>query len=136
MLQLVARTSSEPMHTCSPVYSCVNALYCLCRECFKVDGEALNANHKGLLELEFLIRVCHQGSYVVDLCCGGGSGCIVGLKMGHDVVGLDLSAEQVAGALKRIRLFADMEVRRHFSLLHIFLPCTPKVNCVSLGFEL
>ena len=30
--------------------------------------------------------------------------------MGHDVVGLDLSAEQVAGALKRIWLFADMEV--------------------------
>ena len=87
-------------------------LYCLCRGCFKVDGEALNAHQKGLLDLEYLIRVCHQGGYVVDLCCGSGSGCIACLRMhmGNVVVGLDLSAEQVGGALKRIRRFADMEV--------------------------
>ena len=47
---------------------------------------------------------------MVDLCCGSGSGCIAGLRMGHNVVGFDLSSEQVAGASKRIRLFADMEV--------------------------
>ena len=75
-----------------------------------VDGEALNAHQKGLLELEFLLRVCHQGGYVVDLCCGSGSGCIAGLRMGQNVVGFDLSSKQVAGASKRIRLFADMEV--------------------------
>lgn len=75
-----------------------------------VNGIPLNPDQKGLLELEFLIRVCHQGGLVVDLCCGSGSGCVAGLRMGHSVVGFDLSGEQVSGASKRLQLFADMEV--------------------------
>ena len=62
------------------------------------------------LELEFLIRVCHQGGYVVDLCCDSGSGCVAGLRMCHGVAGFGLSGEQVAGALTCLELFADMEV--------------------------
>ena len=57
------------------------------RACYKVDGKELNTYQKGLLEVEFLIRVCHQGGMVVDLCCGSGSGCIAGLRMGHNVTG-------------------------------------------------
>ena len=75
-----------------------------------VDGKQLNPDQKGLLELEYLIRVCHQGGYVVDLCCGSGSGCIAGLRMGHSVAGFDLSEDQVAGAVQRLELFANMEV--------------------------
>ena len=62
-----------------------------------VGRKPLNPDQKGLLELNYLIRMCHQGGYVVDLCSGSGSGCI-GLRMAHSVSGFDLSKDQVAGA--------------------------------------
>lgn len=75
-----------------------------------VNGKPLNPDQKSFLELEYLIRVCHQGGYVVDLCCCSGSGCIAGLRMGYSVAGFDRSKDQVAGAVKRLELFANMEV--------------------------
>lgn len=75
-----------------------------------MDGVTLNDHQKGLLELEHMIRVCHQGGLVVDLCCGSGSGCIAGLRMGYSVAGFDISGTQVKGARRRISEFQRLEV--------------------------
>ena len=91
-----------------------------------MHGQQLNSDQKGLLEMEFLIRVCHQGGYVVDLCCGSGSGCVAGLRMGHHVAGFDISTQQVAGAIKRLELFSTAEVRLSevSNFVYYRLPCS------------
>lgn len=75
------------------------------------DGEKVNPTQKPLLQLEFLLRVCHQGGWVVDLCCGSGSGLIAGLRLGYNVAGFDTKQEQVDATKARVKKFSVQEVR-------------------------
>ena len=70
----------------------------------------MNPSQKPLLELEFLLRVCHQGGWLVDLCCGSGSGLIAGLRLGYNVAGFDIKEAQVNAAKARIQKFSQQEV--------------------------
>ena len=70
----------------------------------------MNPSQKPLLELEFLLRVCHQGGWLVDLCCGSGSGLIAGLRLGYNVAGFDIKEAQVKAAKARIQKFSQQEV--------------------------
>ena len=74
------------------------------------DGHKVNPSQKPLLQLEFLLRVCHQGGWVVDLCCGSGSGLIAGLRLLYNVAGFDILESQVNATKARIRKFAEQEV--------------------------
>ena len=70
----------------------------------------VNPTQKPLLELEILVRVCHQGGWLVDLCCGSGSGLIAGLRLGYDVAGFDIQELQVAATIARIKKLSAQEV--------------------------
>ena len=74
------------------------------------SGDVVNPTKKPLLELEFLLRVCHQGGWLVDLCCGSGSGLIAGLRLGYNVAGFDIREAQVAATTARIRKLSAQEV--------------------------
>ena len=74
------------------------------------DGHKVNPSQKPLLQLEFLLRVCHQGGWVVDLCCGSGSGLIAGLRLGYNVAGFDILKSQVNATKARIRKYAEQEI--------------------------
>ena len=71
----------------------------------------MNKFQKPLLQLEFLLRVCHQGGWVVDLCCGSGSGVIAALRLGFSAAGFDIRQEQVDATRQRIAKLAKQEVR-------------------------
>ena len=97
------------------------------------DFNKVNPSQKPLLQLEFLLRVCHQGGWLVDLCCGSGSGLIAGLRLGYNVAGFDIREAQVKAARARIKSFADQEVRCYY--LHAFIciilrpnPCEQPVD--------
>lgn len=87
------------------------------------DGEKVNTTQKPLLQLEFLLRVCHQGGWVVDLCCGSGSGLIAGLRLGYNVIGFDIKQDQVDAAMYRVLKFAVDEVRPNLYHLHHSQQC-------------
>ena len=70
----------------------------------------VNPSQKSLLELEFLLRVCHQGGWLVDLCCGSGSGLIADLRLGYNVAGFDIKEAQVNAAKARIQKVSQQEV--------------------------
>ena len=70
----------------------------------------MNKYQKPLLQLEFLLRVCHQGGWVVDLCCGSGSGVIAALRLGFCAAGFDVKQQQVDATRKRITNFSKQEV--------------------------
>ena len=74
------------------------------------DGTKVNLSQKPLLQLEFLLRACHQGNWVVDMCCGSGSGLIAALRMGYSVAGFDTNKTQVEAARRRVASFAQQEV--------------------------
>ena len=74
------------------------------------DNSKVNLSQKPLLQLEFLLRTCHQGNWVVDMCCGSGSGLIAALRMGFPVAGFDSNQTQVDAAKRRVSLFAQQEV--------------------------
>ncbi|DBB03148.1 TPA: hypothetical protein ACH3X1_013378 [Trebouxia sp. C0004] len=73
------------------------------------DNTKVNLSQKPLLQLEFLLRTCHQGNWVVDMCCGSGSGLIAALRMGFPVAGFDSNQTQVDAAKRRVTLFAQQE---------------------------
>lgn len=73
-------------------------------------GVKVNLSQKPLLELEFLLRVCHQGGWVVDLCCGSGSGLIAAMRLGYNVAGFDIKEAQVNATKARIQKFSEQEV--------------------------
>lgn len=73
------------------------------------DGSKVNLSQKPLLQLEFLLRACHQGNWVVDMCCGSGSGLIAALRMGYSVAGFDTNKTQVEAARRRVASFAEQE---------------------------
>ena len=77
------------------------------------QGNKVNTSQKPLLQLEFLLRVCHQGGWVVDLCCRSSSGLIAGLRMGYNVAGFDIKEMQVKASRDRIKAFAIREVQSH-----------------------
>ena len=77
------------------------------------EGHPANPHQKPLLQLEFLLRACHQGGRVVDLCCGTGSGMIAALRMGFDATGIDKDQNQVDVASARVKEFAEREVSRY-----------------------
>ena len=62
----------------------------------------INGTQKPLLQLEYLLRTCHQGGWVLDLCCGSGSGVIAALRMGQNAMGVDVSKGQVEGTTARV----------------------------------
>ncbi|KAA6417504.1 MAG: hypothetical protein FRX49_12530, partial [Trebouxia sp. A1-2] len=72
-------------------------------------GVKVNLSQKPLLELEFLLRVCHQGGWVVDLCCGSGSGLIAAMRLGYNVAGFDIKEAQVNATKARIQKFSEQE---------------------------
>lgn len=88
------------------------------------EGAKVNRNQKPLLQLEFLLRVCHQGGWVVDLCCGSGSGLIAALRLGFSAAGFDLSQAQVQATKARIRRLASQKVL--FLSFYLCIRC----NCI------
>ena len=74
------------------------------------SGDVVNPTQKPLLELEFLLRVCHQGGGLVDLCRSSGSGLIAGLRLGYNVAGFDIREAQVAATTARIKKLSAQEV--------------------------
>ena len=95
-------------------------LYFACRGFCKVGSAVINGTQKPLLHLEYLLRICHQGGWVLDLCCGSGSGVLAALCMGQDAMGVDVSKgqltfahiyshcilAQVEGTTARVNMFA------------------------------
>ena len=73
----------------------------------------MNDDQKAIAPLEFLLRTCMppQCDWVVDLCCGSGSGCVAALRMGFNVLGVDRSSTQITGTRKRLQLFLDREAK-------------------------
>ena len=59
-----------------------------------------------ILATVVLLRICHQGGWVLDLCCGSGSDVIAALRMGHNAMGVDVSKGQVEGTTARVKMFA------------------------------
>ena len=75
------------------------------------SGDVVDHTQKPLLELEFLLRVKHQGGWLVDLCCSGsGSGLIAGLRLGYNVAGFNIREGQVAATNARIKKLSGQEV--------------------------
>ena len=76
-----------------------------------MDGPiVVNPTQKPLLQMEFLLRACHQGGWVVDLCCGSGTGVIAALNLQFSVIGFDKVGFQVDATRRRVKEFADNEV--------------------------
>ena len=48
-------------------------------------------------------------NWVVDLCCGSGSGCVAAMRMGYSTFGVDCSIVQVNGARRRLHIFITRE---------------------------
>ena len=48
-------------------------------------------------------------NWVVDLCCGSGSGCVAAMRMGYSAFGVDRSVVQVNGARRRLHIFITRE---------------------------
>ena len=48
-------------------------------------------------------------NWVVDLCCGSGSGCVAAMRMGYSAFGVDRSVVQVNGARRRLHNFITRE---------------------------
>ena len=71
------------------------------------NGVIVNPYQKPLLQLEFLIRTCMvpEADFVVDLCCGSGSGCVAAVRIGYNAYGIDRSTEQVHEAKRRLNMF-------------------------------
>ena len=70
----------------------------------------VNETQKPLMQLEYLLRTCMQGgNWVVDLCCGSGSGCVAGMRMGYNVLGIDRSENQISQARRRLEIFTENE---------------------------
>ncbi|KAL3142119.1 hypothetical protein ABBQ32_004737 [Trebouxia sp. C0010 RCD-2024] len=76
-------------------------------------GARVNICQKPLLQLEFLLRVCHQGGWVVDLCCASGSGLVAAVRLGHSAAGFDLSEKQVDASKRRLQQLSLKEMRAH-----------------------
>ena len=94
--------TSPSLQCCQLVFR--HTILCVCRGVYKTD------TGQPLMTLEFLIRLCHQGGRVVDLCCGSGSGMLAALRMGHNVTGVDNSEEQLSACKARIPEFERREV--------------------------
>ena len=91
-----------------------------------MDGQtAVNPTQKSLLQMEFLIRACHQatGGWVVVLCCGSGTGVIAALRNQLNVVAFDIMQQQVDFTKHRVDTFLQSEVR-----LTYFLCCNSSVS--------
>ena len=46
-----------------------------------------------------------EADFVVDLCCGSGSGCVAALRMGYNAYGVDRSTKQLQEAKRRLNMF-------------------------------
>ena len=46
-----------------------------------------------------------EADFVVDLCCGSGSGCVAALRIGYHSYGIDRSTEQLEEAKRRVNIF-------------------------------
>ena len=87
-MSLVEANASQMLLICT-AFSLHKTQTCFFRGfCLTDEGFIVNKFQKPLLQLEFLLRVCHQGGWVVDLCCGSGSGVIAALRLGFCAAGL------------------------------------------------
>ena len=101
--------TSPSLQCCQLVFH--HTILFVCRGVYKTDtGQVVNSTQKPLMTLEFLIRLCHQGGRVVDLCCGSGFGMLAALRKGHNVTGVDNSEEQLSACKARILEFERREV--------------------------
>ena len=74
----------------------------------------VNKEQRPLLQLEFLISTCMQGGgspWVLDACCGSGSGVVAALRMGYNAAGFDIAKDQVEATKARVRFFLEREVK-------------------------
>ena len=83
-----------------------------CRGFWLHQSKIANPTQKPLLQVEFLLRGCHQGGWVMDLCCGTGTSLVAALRMGFSAIGIDSHAFQAQAASARLQHFAQIEVKK------------------------
>ena len=57
----------------------------------------------------------------MDLCCGSGSGLIVGLRLGYNVAGFDIWESQVIATRACIQKFSSQEVNPLATLIRFHI---------------